>query len=279
MGRLDGRVALVTGAARGTGAAIAERFVDEGATVVVSDILDERGAGFAEKLGDRARYRHLDVTSEGDWGAAIDDLRHREGRLDVLVNNAAILHLSVIDVTATQTFTQVMTVNVLGPFLGTRFSTPLMREGGGGSIVNIGSIDSVQGTPATAGYTASKFAVLGLTKVTAIEYGKYNIRANCICPAAGSDEMLADAIVVAEPGTVGSGPVGPAEAGTTATTGDEPFWPQPIGRRGYPSDMAGAAVFFASDDSAFCTGASLLVDGGHTAGHYIGVPGVFTAST
>jgi 3alpha(or 20beta)-hydroxysteroid dehydrogenase len=189
-----------------------------------------------------------------------------------------ILHLSTIEVTTADTFNRVMTVNALGTFLGMRACLALMRERRAGSIVNIGSIDSIQGTPATAGYTASKFAVLGLTKVAAIELGKFGIRANCICPAAGSDEMLTDAITVPEPDGLGVGPTSTEE--TTfepASTGDEPFWPQPIPRRGYPADVVGAALFFASDDSAFCTGASLLVDGGHTAGHYISVPGVFTA--
>jgi len=259
MGRIEGKVALVTGAARGTGAEIARLFVAEGARVVLGDILDQRGSAVATELGAAARYRHLDVTSEADWQASVDEVRQREGRLDILVNNAAVLLLATIDATGTEAFERVMRVNCLGPFLGTRTCLPLMQASGGGSIVNIGSIDGVQGTPTTVAYSASKFALRGITKVTAIEYAKYGIRANCVCPAAGSDEMVVEAFGATGQGTFGMG-----------------VPPVPLGRRGVPADVAPAALYFASDESSFCTGTELVIDGGWSAGHNIDVAGKFT---
>src|SRR5689334_6762253 len=164
-GRLAGRVALVTGAARGTGAEIARRFAAEGACVVLADVRDGEGAAVAAELGEPARYRRLDVTDPAAWAAAVEELRAREGRLDVLVNNAAVLHLATIDATAVAEFERILRVNCIGPFLGTRACLPLLRDSGRGSIVNLGSIDSVEGTPLTAAYTSSKFALRGLTKV------------------------------------------------------------------------------------------------------------------
>jgi 3alpha(or 20beta)-hydroxysteroid dehydrogenase len=258
MGRLEGKVALVTGAARGTGAEIARLFVAEGARVVLVDILDDRGDAVATELGAAARYRHLDVTREADWHESVEEVRQRERRLDILVNNAAVLLLAAIDATSAEDFERVMRVNCLGPFLGTRACLPLMRTSGGGSIVNIGSIDGVQGTPTTVAYTASKFALRGITKVTALENAKYGIRANCLCPAAGSQEMILSAF-----GPGGPGPVVMAVP------------PMPLGRRGLPADVAPAALYLASDESSFCTGTELVIDGGWSAGHYADVPGKF----
>ena len=155
--RLTGKVALVTGGARGTGAAIAARFVEEGAEVVVADILDERGEALVAGIGRGARYVHCDVAREEDWHAALALL---DG-VDVLVNNAAILHLSAIADTSVDTVQRVFEVNELGTFLGIRSVIPTMRERGGGSIINISSIDGVFVTPGTAAYAASKFAVPG----------------------------------------------------------------------------------------------------------------------
>ena len=199
MQRLDGKIALVTGAARGTGAAIARRFVEEGARVVLVDVLDERGRATAAELGEAARFAPLDVTDEAGWAALVDDIAAREGALHVLVNNAAVLHLATIDATSTDAFERLQRVNVLGPFLGMRTCLPLLRASGSGSIVNIGSIDSVQGAALTGAYTASKFALRGLTKVVAIENRKRGVRANIVCPMLGNPEMHPD-IVGAESG-------------------------------------------------------------------------------
>ena len=239
-GRLAGKVALVTGAARGTGAEVARRFVAEGACVVVADIRDELAAEVAADLGRSARSRHLDVTDADAWAATVAELRDREGGLDVLVNNAAVLHLATIDATAAVEFERIMRVNVLGPFLGTRACLPLLRETRG-AIVNIGSIDSVEGTPLTSAYTASKFALRGLTKVTALENARFGVRANIVCPAAGNAEM--------HPPVVGA-----------------PDWPRlEVQGRG-PAEVAPAVVYFASDESRLCSGTELVLDGGRSAG-------------
>jgi len=240
-GRLEGKVALVTGAARGTGAEIARHFVAEGACVVVADVRDDQGAEVAESLGPAARYRRLDVTDAGAWAATAAEVRDREGRLDVLVNNAAVLHLATIDATAVAEFERLFRVNCLGAFLGTRACLPLLRRSGRGSIVNLGSIDSVEGTPLTAAYTASKFALRGLTKVTALENARFGVRANIVCPAAGNPEM--------HPPVVGA-----------------PDWPKmPTEGRG-PAEVAPAVVYFASDESRLCSGTELVLDGGRSAG-------------
>jgi 3alpha(or 20beta)-hydroxysteroid dehydrogenase len=263
MKHLDGKVAIVTGAARGTGAEIARRYVEEGARVVLTDVLDERAGAVVDELGPSARFLHLDVTDEAAWQSVVDEVRRQEGRLDVLVNNAGVLHLAVIDSTTVADFDRVMSVNCVGPFLGTRTCLPLMRSTGGGSIVNIGSIDSVGGTPGTAAYTASKFAIRGLTKVTALENGKHGVRANCICPAAGNPELIGDAVAAGH------------AVGLVVSEGGGTYTAKPINRPGRPADVAGAAVFLGSDQSSFCTGIELVVDGGSTAGMYVDVPGLF----
>jgi 3alpha(or 20beta)-hydroxysteroid dehydrogenase len=246
-GRLAGRVALVTGAARGTGAEIARHFVAEGACVVLADVRDDEGSAVAAELGERARYRRLDVTDAGAWIDTVGELRARERRLDVLVNNAAVLHLATIDATAVAEFERILRVNVLGPFLGTRACLPLLRESGQGSIVNLGSIDSVEGTPLTAAYTASKFALRGLTKVTALENARFGVRANIVCPAAGNSEM--------HPPVVGA-----------------PDWPKLESEGRGPAEVAPAVVYFASDESRLCSGTELVLDGGRSAGMQFDLP-------
>jgi 3alpha(or 20beta)-hydroxysteroid dehydrogenase len=250
-GRLEGKVALITGAARGTGAAIARHFVAAGAQVVLVDVLDERGAAVAAELGAAAVYRHLDVTDEAAWAATVDHVRDRLGRLDVLVNNAAVLHLATIDRTTAAEFERLMRVNVLGPFLGIRACLPLLRASGSGSIVNIGSIDSVRGTALTGAYTATKFALLGLTKVAALENQRFGVRANCLCPAAGNPEM--------HPPIIGMETFGARDA------------PVPREGRG-PDQVAPAAVYLASDESALVNGAELVMDHGHHAGMALDLP-------
>ncbi|MCU1373883.1 MAG: 3-alpha-hydroxysteroid dehydrogenase [Actinomycetia bacterium] len=234
MSRLAGKVALVTGAARGTGAEIARQFVAEGATVLVADVLDDRGRATAEEIG--ATYVHLDVTSEADWAAALPE------RLDVLVNNAAVLHLATIDLTTAEAFERVLRVNALGPFLGTKACLPKLRASGAGAIVNVGSIDSVHGVSLTSAYTSSKFALRGLTKVTALENTKWGVRANIVCPAAGNREM--------HPPIVGA-----------------EHWPaMPVSDGRGPSAVAPAVVYLASDESLLVNGTELVIDGGQTAG-------------
>jgi len=266
MPRLADRVALVTGGARGTGLAIARLFSEEGARVVVGDIRDEEGLRSTRELGSQVRYVHLDVTREGDWPDVVRSIEEIEGALDILVNNAGVLHLSTIDETPPDAFRRVMEVNCTGAFLGTQACLPLLRRSSAGSIVNIGSTDGMRGLPGTVGYTASKFALRGVTKVTALENGKYGVRANCICPAAGNPMMHQDLV---------AGHLAPRPAGR----GSDEGWPaRPLGISGSCEDVALAALFFASEESRFCTGTELEVDGGAGAGTYAPIPGVFSTA-
>jgi 3alpha(or 20beta)-hydroxysteroid dehydrogenase len=266
MGRLDGRVTIVTGGARGTGESIVRRFVAEGALVLVVDVLEDRGREVTAALGPSAAFAPGDVTSEADWTSIVDEVRTRWGRLDVLVNNAAILHLCPIDQTDVADFERVLRVNTVGPFLGIKACLPLLRERGG-SIVNVGSTDSISGVPTTAAYTASKFALRGLTKVVALEEGKHGIRCNIVCPGGGNPEMVSD--FFRQRPDVLRADVGGSERAVE---------PKPIGRRADLAELAGAVFYFASDDSTYCTGTELVVDGGLHAGMYVDVPGMFSAS-
>lgn len=272
MGRLEGRVAIVTGGARGTGEAIVRRFAEEGARVLVLDVLAERGEAVASDLGTTVVFRRGDVTEQTDWDAAVADVLERWGRLDVLVNNAAILHLSTVEQTTSDDFERVLRVNTIGPFLGIRACLPALRERGG-SIVNVGSIDSISGTPATAAYTSSKFALRGLTKVVALEEGKHGVRCNIVCPGGGNSEMITE-LFARNPQLMSQAAVDLATQ--TIRDAERPVEPTPLGRRAELSELAGAVLYFASNDSTFCTGTELVVDGGMHAGMYVDVPGMFT---
>ena len=255
--RLAGKTAIITGGARGSGAEIAQRFAGEGATIVIADVLDEQGQAMAASIGPHARYIHCDVTSEDDWAALVADV----GTVNVLVNNAAVLILRSIANTTVADYRKIFEVNELGTFLGIRAVIESMRAAGGGSIVNISSIDGVFATPGTAAYAGSKFAVRGLTKTAALELGPLHIRVNAICPAAGNMEMVTNALP----------PDFDFNAVMEAGGGDREHFP--IGRRGRMSDVADAALFLASDESGFVTGTDLVVDGGISAGMII--PGAF----
>jgi 3alpha(or 20beta)-hydroxysteroid dehydrogenase len=259
--RLAGKVAIVTGGARGSGAAIARRFVGEGAEVVIADVLDDRGKATVAEIGQGARYVHCDVASEDGWDALVATTLDAHGALNVVVNNAAILRLLPIADTSVDEYRRVFEVNELGTFLGIRAALEPMKGAGGGSIVNISSIDGHFVTPGTAAYAASKFAVRGLTKTAALEFGRFGIRVNAICPAAGNFEMVAEALP-------------PDLDLQRVASGTGRRHRAPLERRGTPDDVADAAVFLASDESAFVTGADLTVDGGMSVGMIIpGQPG------
>ena len=249
--RLDGKVAIVTGAARGSGEATARLLVEQGARVVLADVLDDRGKPVAEELGAAARYVHLDISLEDDWSAAIELAEAELGPLTTLVNNAAILHVAPIENTSVEDYLRVMRVNELGTFLGVRAAIEPMKRAGGGSIINISSIDGWHAAAGTVAYAASKFAVRGITKVAALELGRYGIRVNVINPASGNPEMVQPFL------PPGFDLARLREGGARGV---------PIGRRGEMTDVAWAVAFLASDESTFFNGADFPLDGGVTAG-------------
>ena len=230
---------------------------------MIADIRDDRGKETASRFGDAARFRHHDVTSEDDWADAVDELRGTEGRLDVLVNDAAVLHLSAIDDTTRDTFETVFRVNCLGPFLGIRACLPLLRERQG-SIVNIGSINSLFALPGTVAYTASKFGLRGVTMATALENMKYGVRCNLVCPAGGNLEMHTS--LVGGPGMDHPPSEEEQRAAGIPETGPD------------LAKIASVALFLASDDAAFCNGSEFLADHGMRAGTVIDIPGVWSST-
>jgi len=246
-GRLQGKVALISGSARGIGEADARLFVAEGAKVVMGDVLDEEGNKAAAALGEAASYVHLDVTNSESWGAAVDHAQDRFGQLDVLVNNAGILRFNSIEDTSLDEFEAVIRVNQVGAFLGMKAALPALRAAGGGSIVNISSTAGLEALYGLVSYCSSKFAVRGMTKVAALEFGDDNIRVNSVHPGGTNTALV-----------TGAGSDAPSEEGF------EP--PQPIKRIADPSEIAEMVLWLASDASSFCTGAEFVVDGGLTAG-------------
>jgi 3alpha(or 20beta)-hydroxysteroid dehydrogenase len=248
--RLNGKVAIVTGAARGQGAAIARRFVEEGARVTVADIRDDLGKELAAELGSAAIYQHLDVTSEEDWTAAVAETLSSFGHLNVLVNNAGILHFSSIVDTSLADYERVIRVNQTGTFLGMRAVIPAMTEAGAGSIINVSSVEGIAGSAYLSAYAASKFAVRGMTKCAALELGKLNIRVNSVHPGAIDTPMAGEAVGGIE---IDMAKVGKRVAG--------------LRRVGQPEEIASLQVFLASDESSYSTGAEFIADGGVSATH------------
>ncbi|MCP4002637.1 MAG: glucose 1-dehydrogenase [bacterium] len=269
MGRLDAKIAIVTGAARGSGALIAKRLIEEGARVVLADILDERGKPVAEELGENARYCHLDITDAEQWQSAVDLAVAEFGELTILVNNAAVLHLEPIENTSVEDYTRVLNVNAIGTFIGVRTAIAPMRAAGSGSIINVSSISGHHPAAGTAAYAASKFAVRGLTKVAALELGRYGIRVNSINPVMGNPEMVFESLGF-EGDALQALLSREREKKSVSLSGGEP-----ILRRGEMTDVANAVLFLASDESSFFTGADFNLDGGVTAGTHLGggIPG------
>lgn len=247
MGRLHGKVALVTGAARGQGAAIARAFAAEGADVVLSDVADEDGKLVADEIGSRARYVHHDVTDESSWAEAVRTTVDVFGKLNVLVNNAGILLWSPMHRVSLDDYMKVVRVNQVGCFLGMQAAIRPMRDAGGGSIINQSSTSGLEGMAGVISYSASKFAVRGMTKTAAIELGRFGIRVNAVCPGGINTQM----------------------GNPFAQEGEElerNYEMNPIPRIGRPEEVAGLMVFLASDESSFCTGGDFVVDGGYTIG-------------
>lgn len=239
MTELDGRVALVSGGARGLGAAYVRALHERGASVVVGDLLDDEGAALAHELGERARFVHLDVTSEDDWAAAVE-VAVGLGGVDVLVNNAGIANAGRIERYGREKWDAVIAVNLTGTYLGVRAVVPVMKAAGKGSIVNISSVEGMRGDAGLHGYVASKFGVRGLTKSLAVELGADGIRVNSVHPGFVLTPMTERLDVTLQR--------------------------IPLGRPALPDDVVGAVLFLAGDASAYVTGTELVVDGGMIAG-------------
>ncbi len=258
MSRLAGKVAIVTGAARGTGEVVARRFAREGANVVVADVLDELGAAVVRDLGADALFQHLDVSDEGDWGRGVAETLRRFGRLDILVNNAAVLHMASIAETTAEDFLRVVRVNQLGAFLGIRSVSDAMKAAGGGSIVNVSSVDGLRGQNGVVAYASTKWAVRGITRVAALELGRFGIRVNAVCPEAGSSHMVAPYM----PPGVDAEKVLPHMQPALAYQRKRPL-------AELLDDVANVILFLASDESRSCTGSDFPCEGGNTAGRIV----------
>src|ERR1700709_1045814 len=236
MGRVDDKVALISGGARGMGAAHARMLAAEGAKVVIGDILDEEGKALADEIGDAARYVHLDVTEADQWDAAVATAVGDFGKLNVLVNNAGIVALGQIGKFDMAKWQKVIDVNLTGTFLGMQASVEAMKAAGGGWLINVSSIEGLRGAAMVHPYVASKWAVRGLAKSAAIELGPKNIRVNSIHPGFIRTPM------------------------TKHFTHD--MLTAPLRRPGQPEEVAAFVVFLVSDESSFSTGAEFVVDGG-----------------
>ncbi|MFI5794085.1 SDR family NAD(P)-dependent oxidoreductase [Streptomyces sp. NPDC051677] len=252
MGKLDGRVVLVTGAARGQGEQEARLFRAEGAEVVVADVLDDQGAALAEEIG--ALYVHLDVGREDDWRSAVRAAQDAYGRLDGLVNNAGILRFNALVDTPLDEFMQVVQVNQVGCFLGVKTAAPVLADGG--TIVNTASYTAVTGMAAVGSYAATKHAILGLTRVAALELAPRGIRVNAMCPGAVDTAMSNPSLLDPD-----------ADPEETSKALDGLYRKLvPLGRVGRPEEVARLALFLTSDDSSYITGQPFVIDGGWLAG-------------
>ncbi len=247
--RLEGKVVLITGAARGQGAAEARLFAREGAKVVLADVLDPDGMAVAAEIaesGGEALYVHLDVSVEDQWRQAMETVVSTYGKLDVLVNNAAIWRGGHVADTTSEQWDQVLDINAKGVFLGTKLAIGEMRKAGGGSIINISSTAGLVGSRTSSAYSASKGAVRLFTKSTAVQYGAEGIRANSIHPGP-IDTAMGD------------------QVWPDADSREEAIERTVLKRIGTPEDIANGALFLASDESSFMTGTELVIDGGITA--------------
>ncbi len=240
-GRLDGKVALITGGARGQGAAEAALFAQEGAAVVITDVLDEEGRATAAAI-DGCRYLHQDVRDEDRWAEVVADVVAREGSLTVLINNAGIFPVQSLMETSLEDYRRVIDINQVGVYLGMRAVVPAMRDAGGGSIINISSIAGMLATPNSFGYGASKWAVRGMTKAAAHDLGPDNIRVNSIHPG------------IIETPMIHNFPEYDADPQSIIRN-------IPLGRAGEPEDIAWLALFLASDESSYVSAGEYLIDG------------------
>lgn len=244
MGRMQGKVAIVTGGARGVGAADVRRLSEEGAAVAIADVLDSEGEALAGDLrtqGREARYFHLDVTSEAAWRTLVADVLAWKGRITTLVNNAGIVNRTGIGATALDAWNRVIGVNLTGAFLGMKIVCPAIRDAGGGAVLNMASVAAHVGHNDPA-YSASKAGLLGLTRTAAAEYVDWNIRVNAICPG-----------IIVTRLNAGGGHLEPWRRAT------------PLGRFGELEEAANLVLFLVSDEASYITGEDIAIDGGFLA--------------
>ena len=249
-GRLEEKVCIITGAAQGMGEATARLFASEGAKLVLADVNVEKGEAVAKDLGDNAMFHKLDVSSDDEWAAIVKAAQDKFGTVDVLVNNAGLVHFTPIEALNPDDFYKILGVNTLGPILGTKHVTPVMKAAGKGSIVNISSVDGLRGVNGLTCYTASKWALRGITKCHAYELGTSGIRVNSVHPG-GVDTPMGNA------------------AGRPKEEVNHVFRRVPLGRIGDSQEIAYASLFLASDEASYITGAEIAVDGGWTAGTFL----------
>jgi 3alpha(or 20beta)-hydroxysteroid dehydrogenase len=255
MGKLQDRVAIVTGAASGMGAAAAELFASEGAKVVLCDVQRELGEAVAERIGGAAIFRTLDIRDDSGWAALVAELRKRYGRIDILINNAAIVGMWPIEEMDVDRARAVVDTNVFGALLGAKNVVPAMRAAGKGVIVNLSSLTGMIGMNGLSAYSASKWAVRGITRSLALELGPAGIRVCTLVPGGMNTRMNNDGTATVEQLNKGYRHV-------------------PLQRIGDPMEVARAALFLASDDASYITGCELTADGGGSAGYYQpGLPG------
>ncbi len=246
MARLDGKIAIITGGARGQGAAEGALFASEGATVILTDVLDDEGARTAKEIG--GSYLHHDVTSEDGWAGVVKQVMDDHGRIDVLINNAGIFQPSALLDTSLEHYMRTITVNQVGVFLGLRDVGAAMAQGKSGSIVNISSIAGLRGSQGAIAYGASKWAVRGMTKTAALELARHGVRVNSIHPG-----IIDTAMIAGLPGVDADGP-------------DSLSGRIPMRRVAEAAEVANLALYLASDESSYSTGSEFVVDGGMTAG-------------
>lgn len=243
MNRLENKVALVTGGARGLGAAAVRMMVKEGARVVFGDVLDADGEALQEELGDSAVFVHMDVTEQNDWNAAIE--RAEEfGPLNVLVNNAAVVHMAALSETTDEDYMRVFKINQFGTFIGIRSVIEPMKRAGSGSIINVSSIDGLHSAAGLSAYSSTKWAVRGLTKNAAIELGQYGIRVNSVHPGGMYTAM------------------GGSEFASVEDLNESTYSRFPIPRVGMPEEVAQLILFLATDEASYSTGSEFVADGG-----------------
>ncbi len=255
MKRLDNKVAIITGGARGMGAATARLFAEHGAKVVIADVLDEDGDKLAKDIGSSAVFVHHDVTDESSWVTTLATATRHFGPIDALVNNAGVLLFRTLAETSKADFSRVIDINLIGTFLGTKLVGMQMAERGRGSIVNISSVDGMKGANGLGAYCASKWGIRGLTRVAAMEFGHKGVRVNSVHPG-GVDTAMGNPFAEQK-----------AEVNKRYTM-------VPLQRVGDPEEVARTSLFLASDDASYLCGAEIAVDGGMLTGqYYVGFPG------